>query len=339
MKLLKKFRFTKKRVIILAIVLAVVFGAFFSFRGRSSKDVEKALVEKGTVREELILTGSIRAEKHVTLSFPTSGKISWVGVTEGQKVSKGQALTSLDKTVLNTVYQQALNTYKDKQAAAEKAEDDVKNHSSDETFTQKSTRTAAQVARDSAYDSVLAAAYNLKNATLLAPFAGIVTSLPFPSPGVNVNSIDTQVEIVDPDTLYFEVEADQSEVTDVRDGQEAIVILDSYSDKEFKGKVSFVSYTPKAGEAGTIYKVKVEFEKGAFGGDLPRIGMTGDAKFVISQKENVLYAPPKFINTDKEGKFVNLGKIGNKVRVKIGIEGEEKVEITDGVSEGNELYD
>jgi len=196
MKLLKKFRLTKKRVIILTIVLAVFFGIFFFFRGKNGRDVEKTLVERGTVREELILTGSIRAEKHVTLSFPTSGKISWVGVTEGQKVSKGQALTSLDKTILNATYQQALNTYKDKQAAAEKAEDDVKNHSSDETFTQKSTRTTAQVARDSAYDSVLAAEYNLKNATLLAPFAGIVTSLPFPSPGVNVNLTDIQVEIV-----------------------------------------------------------------------------------------------------------------------------------------------
>jgi len=336
--MMRLFKFTRKRIIILAVILAVVLGGFYFFRQRSKNGTISATIQKGTVKEELILTGAIKAEKHVTLAFPTSGKISWVGVAEGDTVKKGQALTSLDKTVLNTIYQQALNTYKDKQAAAEKAEDDVKDHSADETYTQKSTRTTAQVARDSAYDAVLAADYNLKNATLLAPFAGIVTSLPFPSPGINVTAVDIQVEIVDPATIYFEVDADQSEVTNIKDGQGAIVILDSYQDSEFKGAVTFIGYTPKAGEAGTVYKVKIKFD-GGLGEGLPRIGMTGDAKFILSQKENVLYAPPRFVNSDKDGKFVNLGKKDNKVRVEIGIEGEDRVEIVGGVKEGDILYD
>lgn len=334
-----KIKFTKKRTIIFTVILALILAGFFFFRQKGKDGTVSTTVQKGTVKEELILTGEVKAEKHSLLAFPTSGKISWVGVTEGQKVNKGQALTSLDKTVLNTTYQQALNTYKDKQAAAEKAEDDVKNHATDETATQKSTRTTAQVARDSAWDAMLAAKYNLDNATILAPFAGIVSSLAYPSPGVNVSSTDTQVEIVDPATIYFEVDADQSEVTSVKDGQEVAVVLDSYQDKEFKGKVSFIAYTPKSGETGTVYKVKVEFENGALGESLPRIGMTGDARFILSQKENVLYVPPRFVNSDKDGKFVNLGKKGNKVKVEMGIEGEDRVEIVSGVKEGDILYD
>ena len=214
----------------------------------------------------------------------------------------------------------------------------MKNHSGDENFTQKATRTAAEVARDNAYDSVKAAEYNLANATLYAPFDGLITSLPFPSPGVNVNFSDPQVEILDPSSIYFEVNADQSEVISIREKQKVSIVLDSYRDKELTGEVSFVGYTPKAGEAGTVYKVKVVLAADAIKEILPRVGMTGDAKFILSRKENVLYAPIDFVHSDKDGKYVNLGKAGNKVRVSVGIENESVVEITNGVKEGDILY-
>jgi RND family efflux transporter MFP subunit len=336
---IKKF---KKRlgkwfwVILAAILVAVVV---FFIRSKSSAEVETYTIQTGSVKEELILTGAVAADKHANLAFPGSGKISWVGVTEGQKVYKGQALTSLDKTTLNAAYQQALNNYRNYQAAADSAIDSVKDHANDESYAQKATRTAAEVARDNAYDAVKAAKYNLDNSTLFAPFAGIISSLPFSSPGVNVSFTDAQVEIVDLSTVYFDVSADQSEVIDLKEGQPVRVVLDSFSDRELNGKVVFISFTPKRGEAGAVYKVKVVFDASTFSETLPRIGMTGDAKFVLSQKENVLNVPPKFVNSDNEGKYVNLGKIGNKVRVEVGIEGEESVEIVSGVKEGDVLYD
>lgn len=321
------------------LILLVAGTVFFLAKGKGRKEVLTATVTRGPVKQELILTGSVSAEKYAKLSFPASGKISWVGVKEGQKVVKGQALVSLDKTALNATYQQALNNYRSYQASAESTVDSLKDNDTDETFAQKATRTAAEVARDNAYDSVKAAKYNLDNATLTAPFAGIISALPFSSPGVNVNFTDTQVELVDLSTVYFDVDADQSEVIDIKEGQDVTVVLDSFNDKEFKGKVTFISFTPKAGEAGAVYKVKVVFGENALGSLTPRIGMTGDAKFMLSQKEDALYVPPKFVNSDKDGKYVNLGKIGNKVRVEIGLEGEDAVEITKGVKEGDVLYD
>lgn len=330
----------KKWLRILVVLIAVLAIALpFIFSGKNKKGVEKVTVERGEIREEMILTGAINADKHAVLYFPTSGKISWVYVKEGQLVKRGQALTSLDKTVLNSAYMQALNTYKSYQASAENTLDSVKNHSSDETYAQKATRTAAETARDSAYDAVKSAEYNLNNSTLYAPFYGVVTSLPFPNPGVNVGFTDPQVEIIDPESIYFEVEADQSEVISLKEGMLVNIILDSFRDKEISGKVSFISYSPKAGETSTIYKVKIELNKDSLDGLEPRIGMSGDAKFVISEKKDTLYVPLKFVNSDKDGKYVNLGKIGNKVRVETGIENEDSIEITKGVNEGDILYD
>ncbi len=323
-------------VILVALVIGII--VLIGSGGKKKGEVVSTTVQRGEVKEELILTGSIKADKHVVLYFPTSGKISGVYVKEGELVKKGRALTAIDRTVLNATYQQALNTQRNYQAAAESALDSVKDHSGDETFAQKATRTAAEVARDNAYDAVKAAQYNLANATLYAPFDGIITSLPFTSPGVNVNFSDPQVEILDPSTIYFEVEADQSEVINIKDKQSVEIVLDSYRDTVFTGVVSFVAYTPKTGEASTIYKVKVDMDKEQMGKLLPRIGMSGDARFVLSQKNDVLYVPNRFVNSDKDGKYVTLEK-GKKVRVTIGIEGEEKVEITSGVNEGDTLYD
>lgn len=329
----------KKWFWIIFTILVVGIGIFFYFNSKSKNGSVTTIVQKGEVKEELVLTGSVKADKYAALYFPAAGKISGVYVKEGEMVKKGRALTSLDTTSLNTAYQQALNTYKSYQAAADSAIDSVKNHSTDETFAQKATRTAAEVARDNAYDSVRAAEYNLKNSTLYAPFAGLVASLPFSSPGVNVTYADLQVEILDPASIYFEVEADQSEVINIKEGQKVAIILDSYRNKELSGTVSFVGFTPKSGAAGTAYRIKVNFAGDEFKSVSPRIGMSGDAKFVLSQKENVLYVSPKFIHSDKDGKFLNVGAKDKKVRITIGVEGEERVEITSGVKEGDILYD
>jgi HlyD family secretion protein len=215
----------------------------------------------------------------------------------------------------------------------------VKDHSTDETLAQKATRTAAESARDSAYDAVKAAEYNLNNSTLYAPFAGVITSLPFPNPGVNVSFTDAQVELVDPESIYFEVEADQSEVTSIKEGMQVSIVLDSFREKTVVGKVTFVSFTPKANQVSTIYKVKVALDKDSLGDLVPRVGMSGDASFIISQKDDALFVPTRFVNTDAGGKYVNLGKMGNKVKVETGIEGGDVIEIVSGVAEGDVLYD
>lgn len=318
------------------VVVGLVVLAVLVFLKKSKGQVLTAVVQKGEIKEELILSGQIDADKHAVLYFPTSGKISWVGVKEGDPVKKGQALTSLDKTVLNTAYQQALNNYKNYQASAENVLDSVKNHESDETFAQKATRTAAEVTRDNAYDSVKAAEYNLRNATITAPFDGVVTMLPFPNPGINVMATEPQVEIIDPVSIYFAVDADQSEVVEIKNGQNVVIELDSH-EGEIQGKVVFISFTPKKGEVGTVYKVKIVFENLDQNKNL-RVGMTGDARFVLAQKSDALFVPSRFVNSDKDGKYVLLGK-DNKVYIKTGIEGEESTEIIEGVSEGDVLYD
>jgi len=70
-----------------------------------------------------------------------------------------------------------------------------------------------------------------------------------------------------------------------------------------------------------------------------RVGMTGDASFILSVIDDVLYIPPKYLNSDKEGKFVKLSPKNDHVYVDVGIDGETRVEIKGDIKEGDIVYD
>jgi RND family efflux transporter MFP subunit len=342
MKEVKKAPFYKKRKFWIATISIFAVVIFFYYKILSSRNgkVQTSKIEKGTVSEELVLSGDINADEYANLTFPTSGEISWVGVKEGDEVKAGQSLLKLDTTVLNSAFQQAKATLRAAEATVQNIYDQVQDHSSDETFAQRDVRTAAEAAKDRAYESYIAALYNLNNSTLTAPFAGIISFLAHPYPGVNVIFSETQVEIINPDTIYFDVTADQSDVINLYLSQEVLITLDSLPEEKINGEVAFIGYTPKLGEAGTVYKVKVDIKKDGFENKNVRIGMSGDASFIIKEKSDVLYVPPKFINADTKGKYLKVGNADNRVYIDVGIEGEERVEIiSEKVKEGDTIFD
>jgi RND family efflux transporter MFP subunit len=336
LRLLKR----RKLLLIIFVILAVIGFSYYKIVSRRNAGVQTAKVEKGTVSEELVLSGEINADEYTQLSFPTSGEISWVGVKEGDKVKKGQSLSKLDTTILNSTFQQAQATLRAAEATVENIHDQVKDHSGDETYSQKDTRTTAEAAKDKAYEAYIQAEYNLRNSTLIAPFTGIITYLAHPFPGVNILVTEPQIELINPDTIYFDVSADQNDVVNLSVGQPVSVSIDSLPDETIDGEISFISYTPKSGEAGTVYKIKVMLEGNDLDAQKVRIGMSGDAHFIINKKDNVLYVPPKFINTNGEGKYLNVGSLNNRVYIEVGIEGEDRVEIiSDKVKEGETVFD
>lgn len=340
MKTLKKIiEVLKARKKLLIIILILVFVGLLIKRAASKNDkADTAQIMRGSVSEDLILSGEIKADEHVQLSFQSSGQISWVGATEGSWVEKGQALARLDTTKTSLDLQIADAILRSEAASLNTVYDDLQGKEDSEIYEEKETRTAAETDKDKAVFGHIKAQKDLSNATLASPFAGVVTMVANPFSGVNVLFSQNQFEIVNPETIYFEVAADQSEVVDLVEGQKVKVVLDSFPDEELEGKIQYISYTPKTGEVGTVYKVKVTFIDEPDANKL-RIGMTGDASFILSSKENVLYAPPSFVNSDTSGKYVSLESKNNKVYIEVGLEGEDRIEIEGEVEEGDTIYD
>ena len=323
---------------ILAVLLIISGVLFFVIRNKN-KDIQTATIQKGKISEELILSGNISATNYAKLSFESSGKIVFVGTKEGETVKKGKLLSKLDTTILNSSYQSALSTLRLYEATAQNILDQVKNHSSDETYAQKDLRTTAEVNKDKAYESVISAKRSLDGASLIAPFSGIVTYLAHPFTGVFVTLGATEVELIDPATIYFDVLADQTEVIKLSVGQKAIIILDSFEDKEFEGKVENISFVPKSGESSSTYSVKVSFVGVDLVNSKFKIAMTGDAKFIVSEKENAFYIPTNFLKRDKTGEYIKTNTKNGKVYVTSGLQSEETIEIMGEINEGQTVYD
>jgi HlyD family secretion protein len=338
-RLLSKVLKRKKLIIILIVVGVIVYGGWYFINQRKNGDIEQTTVKKGTVREELILSGEIKADEHADLLFQSSGELDYIGVSEGDEVTKGQVLARLDTTNLYQSLQIADTTLRSAAAALDVVYDDLQGKEDSETYDEISTRTTAEATKDAAVFSHIQAQKNLANATLKAPFDGIITQITNPFTDFNFIYTQSQIEIVNPQTIHFEVTADQSEVIDLYLGQKVILILDSYSDEEFEGTIAYIAFTPKSGEAGALYRVKVILTQEEFDINKFRIGMTGDAKFVLSEKSDVLYLPPDFVNADSTGDYVRKGKKNNKVYLDVGLEGEEAVEVMGDVNEGDVVFD
>lgn len=320
------------------VLLLVTVGLFFYFKNRNTV-VKTGIIQKGNLKEELTLSGEITATNYAKLSFETSGKIIYVGAKEGDKVMKGKLISKLDTTVLNSSYQIAMSNLRAAEATVGNIHDQVKDHSNDETFVQKDLRTTAESNKDKAFEAVIIAKRNLDGGSLYAPFNGIVSYLAHPFSGVYTGLGAIEAELIDPSTIYLNVLADQTEVTKLKKDQKVYIVLDSFDNKEFEGIVSNISFSPKVGESGSVYSIKVNFINTDLVNSAIKIAMTGDAKFIVSEKDNIFFVPNNFVKQDKTGNFVKKNKKGEKIYIKTGIESEDNTEIIGDIKEGQVVYD
>jgi len=326
-------RYWKKRVLVFLIFAILV--SFFTRKAVVKVDIVK--VARGIITQTISASGKVDAEQRADLTFQGSGRVTWVGVKKGDKVTRWQAVASLDTVALNAAFQQTRNTYRSLEAAAQKAEDDVKDHASDETFAQKSTRMAAQVARDNAYDSMKAAEQALKFAAIIAPFDGIIIEANPAYPGSNITPASAVYSIVNPETLFFNTEVNEIDVAKIKAGQKVKLALDAFPEREFEGtveRIDFASFTTSTG--GTAYKVKINLPK-IKDSDF-RIGMNGDAEVTISTSGEVLSLASEAIIEDGDIRYVwkvdKAGKI-TKIGIEIGLTSIDSIEVKSGLKEGD----
>ncbi len=314
--------------------MIVIIG--YSRYQKSALTVETTKVTQGDLIESISASGEVSARELANMSFPTSGKVVYLGVADGDVVKKYQALTSLDKTVLDTAYQQALNMTRRYGATVDNVHDQLKNKDTTETYAERDTRTMAEATNDYYYNAFRAAEYNLKNANLTAPFGGVVANvLSGMSVGANVAGGVTVMTVVNPQSVYFMAEVTEAEIYQVHEGMKVKLILDAYSNEEFQGvvkTVSFGNYT--SGTGGNVYKVQISLPDNI--GLKFRLGMKGNAQIILKEHHNLLKVDTDALVENAET-YVWLLR-GDRVEkrvVKTGVSSGDEREITDGLQVDN----
>lgn len=328
------------KIIKVGILLAVIVGGFlayqFFFAGKAKPATAK--VKRGDLRETLTISGQVDADEKVALRFQTSGYLAWVGVKEGDNVTKFQTLASLDQQQLAKQLGKYLAAYKKDRNAFDEITADNKDNVITDTIKREIENAQADL-NSSVFDVEIQSIAN-RYAALWTPIAGVVTHLESPNAGVNVTPAQSEIDVVNPKTIYLAALADQTEVTSLSEGQSGELVLDAYPDKPLSGTIRDIAFVPTAGETGTVYTVKFYFDDNNDSYQY-KLGMTGDLMFVTKEAKGVLYLPNKFVKTAGGRKYVNEMRNGKveKVTVETGLETDASTEIRSGLSEGETVND
>ena len=125
MGVLKLLRPTRKKVVILAILVIAAF-LVFNFFGRPKQDqLQFANVTRQDIRATVSSSGNLTGKSSADLRFKTPGKLIFINVKTGDKVFAGQVIAGLDTQDLSIALQQTQNTLRDKQATTDKVLDDI----------------------------------------------------------------------------------------------------------------------------------------------------------------------------------------------------------------------
>jgi HlyD family secretion protein len=187
---------------------------------------------------------------------------------------------------------------------------------------------------------------NLRYATITSPIDGEVLSKDV-EVGDAVSSIlvlGSQATLVmtlgDTSEVYVRGKVDESDIGKVYLGQAARIVVESFKDKVFQGKVTKISPLGVEKDNVTTFEVRVSIQNST--GEL-RANMSANAEIILEEKKGVLLAPEGALIFDKDKKTsveipdpkTDTGR--RAVPVTVGISNGVKAEILSGLSEGQKV--
>ena len=181
---------------------------------------------------------------------------------------------------------------------------------------------------------------NYSESPVRAPIAGRITTIP-PTIGATVSQAVTVARIARTDDLEIKVNVAERFISRIKQGQTAVVTFDAYPGVEFKAKVFEVSPVLDTSTRTMAIKLRIEPADSRI-----KVGMYARVRLVTDSVENAIVIPNAAMIT-RDGKpyvFVlanqQEGKKNATVRlqsVKVGISVDNKTEIADGLSAGDEI--
>jgi HlyD family secretion protein len=187
---------------------------------------------------------------------------------------------------------------------------------------------------------------DLRYSTITSPMDGLVLSRDV-EVGDAVSSIlvlGSQATLVmtlgDTSEVYVLGKVDEADIGKVYLGQRARILVESFKDKTFTGKVTKISPLGVEKDNVTTFEVRVSIQNP--GGEL-RANMSANAEIILEEKKSVLLVPEGAVYYDKDKTtYVEVpdprADTGwRKVSVKLGISNGVKAEIASGLSAGQKV--
>ncbi len=322
----------KKSVLTLSVVIIIAALGFIAYQQISAKRAaaeatETAVVQRGDLSVTVDVSGSIVPRVEIGLAFSSGGRVTETLVTEGERVEAGQALLRLDTKDLEWQVEQARLSVSIAEYDLSDARDDYWEES-DQVKRVKAKLEQEQI-------SLQQAEWRLEQATLVAPFSGVVTALLVESGEMAGNS-QTVLTLSDLSSLDVEVNVDETDVARIAMRTPVPVTVDAFPGAELSGEIIEISSSADVQSGVVLYPVTVRLDPT----DLSiRPGMTVNIIVTIEKRENTLFVPFRAVETEGGQAYVTRvtasGREAERVAVTLGLITDTQVEILSGLNEGD----
>lgn len=182
--------------------------------------------------------------------------------------------------------------------------------------------------------SLETAQQDLADATLRAPFAGVVATV---EGNIGQKPEAVVVTLVRTERVEMHARVDEADVESVAKGQPVIVNTYASPDVKITGVLETISPISTSEQGVVLFPITIRLEPG---GQRLRGGLSANAMIEVSSRENVLLVPNRAIRREGDERVVYVRRDGDEQErrvVEIGVRDSEVSEIVNGVSEGEEV--
>jgi len=306
----------RRRWWLLALAALLVAAVLFPVLGRKPRPVKYVTepAKRGNLVVTVSATGTLEPLKKVDVGIEVSGTIKSVDVDYNAVVKVGQVMAKLDTTRLEAQAQQneaALEAARAKvlqaQASVQEADAQLgrlnrvrelsggKMPSQNDLDTAKANLARSKADEASAIASVAQAQAaldvirtDITKAVVKSPINGVVlkrsvepgqtVAAQFQSPTLFTLAEDlTQMEL--------QVDVDEADVGQVKEGQDVTFTVDAYPDRTFPARITQVRYGSQTVEGVVTYKTVLKVDNSSLA---LRPGMTATAVITVNKRDNVV---------------------------------------------------
>ena len=300
-------RIFSKRMVIMLIILAVVFGLIFGFKAFMSKMMNDffdnmpqpaAAVSTYEARQDnwasiLEAVGTVNAVNGVNVTAQVPGEVEAIEFESGDSVKKGDVLIRLeaaaDRAQLNAL---------EATAGLARQEYDRYQRLFKQGSISRSELDNRRAQRDQAVAQAQAQREQLNYKTVRAPFDGVLgirqvdlgQFLQAGTPVVSLNQLQP---------IFVDFALPEQELSRIEKGLKVRVTLDAYTDQQFEGEISAIE--PGVSEATRNVSVQARFENED---NKLRPGMFASVDIQLPQSEDVVVIPRTAISYAPYGNAV-----------------------------------
>jgi membrane fusion protein (multidrug efflux system) len=294
--------------------------------------VEAARVELTKVTDDAQAVGSLRSRQSVVLRPEVSGRVTQLNFRDGERVRRGQLLVQLDDRLPLAQVQQAQAELSIARA----------NHKRNQELVAQNFISQRSVDESAANLQVADAKLALAQATaarlrIVAPFNGIA-GIRTVNVGDYLKDGADIVNIEDLEAIFVDFRLPERFQSKVRRGQRAVVDLDALPGRQFAALVQAVD--PLVDANGRSIGIRGCIDNRQL---LLRPGMFARITAVFGERQNARVIPEEAIVPQGGRQFVikllpgptNDTRIAQRVEVKVGIRRPGRVEVTEGLQQGD----